>query len=229
MDSHENTEPFETEESPFPLTDVDRYNLSITDAEYKPHTWEELKQIIAENKLETLRRWPSDLRRYIKWSAATKKEYGSIMAYVMQKRLKWTPSPRSTAETGPLFDYEDPTPFQDSRDFRIMPNDWPYGLDKGIVHVIVWLKNRLEVEPPRGDLTAEARTQVDAFIQEHFVQRVMDVTGGTDNVIWFKNWVSLQSVPGIDHVHVLLRDVPQDVIDESWTEGERPVQDQISL
>lgn len=50
MDSHENTEPFETEESPFPLTDVDRYNLSITDAEYKPHTWEELKQIIGAER-----------------------------------------------------------------------------------------------------------------------------------------------------------------------------------
>jgi len=82
------------------------------------------------------------------------------MAYVMQKRLGWTPSPKSTAESGPLFDYEDPTPFQDPRDFRVMPNDWPYGLDKGIVHVIVWLKNRLQVEPPRGDLTAGARTQV---------------------------------------------------------------------
>lgn len=37
------------EESPFPLTYVDRYNLSITDAEFQPHTWEELKDIIGEN------------------------------------------------------------------------------------------------------------------------------------------------------------------------------------
>jgi len=34
------------EEYPFPLTDVDRHNLSITDAEFKPHTWAELKQVI---------------------------------------------------------------------------------------------------------------------------------------------------------------------------------------
>jgi len=169
------------------------------------------------------------LRRYIKWSAATKQEYGSIMAYVMQERLNWKPSSRSTPESGPLFDYEDPTPFKDSRDYRVMPNDWPYGLDQGITHLIVWLKPRLEVEPPRGDLTTRAHAQVEAFIHEHFVQPVKELTGGTDNVIWFKNWVSLQSVPGIDHVHVLLKNVSQDVIDRWWTEGERPMQDQVSL
>lgn len=38
--------PSKDEELPFPLTSVDRYNLSITDAEYQPHTWAELKQII---------------------------------------------------------------------------------------------------------------------------------------------------------------------------------------
>lgn len=32
--------------SPFALTDKDRYNLSLTDAEFKPHTWEDLKTII---------------------------------------------------------------------------------------------------------------------------------------------------------------------------------------
>ena len=34
------------EASPFPLTTVDIHNLSLTDDEFKVHTWEELKQII---------------------------------------------------------------------------------------------------------------------------------------------------------------------------------------
>ncbi len=46
MGVEENTEPFNEEEFPFPLTAVDRHNLSITDAEFKPHTWAELKHII---------------------------------------------------------------------------------------------------------------------------------------------------------------------------------------
>lgn len=150
------------------------------------------------------------------------------MAYVMQERLKWTPSSRSSPETGLFFDYEDPTPFRNSKDYRIMPNDWPYGLDKGIVHLIVWLKNRLEVEPSRGDMTTRARTQVEEFVQRQFITPVVRVDGGWDKVIWFKNWVSLQSVPGIDHVHVLVRDVPEHVIDE-WTRGEQPVQDHVNV
>lgn len=149
------------------------------------------------------------------------------MNFVVQTRLKWTPSPRSTPETGLLFDYEDPVPFNNSHDYQILPNDWPYGLAPGIVHLIVWLKNRLEVEPTRGDLTPKSRAQVDAFIQWKFTRPLESLLGDTDRVIWFKNWVSLQSVPGIDHVHVLLREVPQVVIDEEWTHGRRPLQDQV--
>lgn len=34
------------EEAPFPLTDTDKWLLSITDEEYPYHTWDELKRII---------------------------------------------------------------------------------------------------------------------------------------------------------------------------------------
>ena len=37
---------------------------------------------------------------------------------------------------------------------------------------------------------------------------------GKDRVLWFKNWVALQSVRGIDHVHVLVRDVSRHIINE---------------
>jgi hypothetical protein len=36
------------EESPFPLTDVDRWVLSQTDEEFQLHTWDELKEIIGK-------------------------------------------------------------------------------------------------------------------------------------------------------------------------------------
>jgi hypothetical protein len=42
--------------------------------------------------------------------------------------------------------------------------------------------------------------------------------------MWFKNWKSLQSVPGMEHVHVLVRDVPEDIIAE-WTGGDSPKQE----
>ena len=178
----------------------------------------------AENKLEVLKRWPSDLRRYIKWSADTKEKYGTIPTYVMEERLKWTPLDSSTPETGPTFAFENPTPFADERDLKIMPNDWPYGMAPGIRHIVVWLKPRLDAEPTKGDLTPKSRQQVEEFLQKKFRDRVKDLPGDYEKVMWFKNWKALQSVPGMEHVHVLLRDVPEEIISE-WCGGETMKQD----
>lgn len=34
------------DELPFPLTAVDRAQLKLTDEEYEPHTWDQLRQIV---------------------------------------------------------------------------------------------------------------------------------------------------------------------------------------
>ena len=38
------------EDSPFPLTDLDKWILSQTDEEFQLHTWEELKDVVGEWK-----------------------------------------------------------------------------------------------------------------------------------------------------------------------------------
>ncbi|KAF7513205.1 hypothetical protein GJ744_010601 [Endocarpon pusillum] len=208
---------------PFNLTDVDRAILASTDEEFHLQTWEDLKTIIANNDLHLLKRKPSDLRRYLKWSRDIKASYGSIPNYIMLKRLKWTPLPTSTPQSGPQFAVNDPLPFADKRDFKILPNDWPYGMEPGIRHIVVWLKNRLETEPGRGDMTQRSRKQIEEFVQRRFVDRVAGLEGSREKIQWFKNWTALQSVPGLEHVHVLVRDVPEEVIEE-WTGGEPAVQ-----
>jgi len=126
---------------------------------------------------------------------------------------------------GPRFAVHDPIPFANPSDFRILINDWPYGLAPGITHVIVWLKTRLESDPNRGDMTPKSRRQVEDFIQKTFIDRVKDLPGEKEKVIWFKNWTALQSVPGIEHVHVLVRDVPDEIVAE-WTGDDRSMHDQ---
>lgn len=180
----------------------------------------------AENRLEVFKRRPSDLRRYVQWSAETKAIYGTIPSYVMQERLHWQPLPSSTPKTGPIFELRNLTPFADPSDYKTLPNDWPYGWALGITHIIVWLKHRLEVEPSRGDMTPKSRTQVQEFVQRTFVDRVQDLPGDKDKVQWFKNWTALQSVPGLEHLHVLVRDIPREIIAE-WTNGEETVQDRV--
>ncbi|KAI1608756.1 hypothetical protein EDD37DRAFT_629586 [Exophiala viscosa] len=206
--------------TPFTLTAIDRDVLSMSDDDFRLQTWEDLKQIIAENNLSILKRRPSDLRRYIKWSAETKAAYGSVPNFVMKERLKWVPLPSSTPETGPMFAVRNSVPFADEADYKILVNDWPYGLAPGIRHIIVWLKIRLDSEPTRGDMTPKSRQLVEDFIQTRFVNRVKDSPGEKDQVMWFKNWTALQSVPGMEHVHVLVRDVPDSIIQE-WTDGAR--------
>ena len=37
-----------------------------------------------------------------------------------------------------------------------------------------------------------------------------------DSVLWFRNWTGLQSVRGLEHVHVLVKDAPLALLEE-WT------------
>ena len=83
--------------------------------------------------------------------------------------------------------------------------------------MLVWTKTRIAVDDVRGDVTGESRERIVAFVERYFVRELEGTEqGGKDQVLWFKNWVSLQSVRGVDHVHVLVRDVPEDVLTR-WT------------
>ena len=140
--------------------------------------------------------------------------------FILKKRVCWDDYDPSSLERGdPIFAYKLPIPFADPADYRILLNDWPYGLAPGIQHVVVWLKVRLPVDMDRdGDLTDEGRKMVNAFVREKF-ERELGIEG-RDQVMWFKNWVGLQSVRGLEHVHVLVRDVPMErlstILERPW-------------
>ncbi|QSZ33494.1 hypothetical protein DSL72_005062 [Monilinia vaccinii-corymbosi] len=191
------------EDSPFPLTDTDRSVLSQTDEEFHLHTWDELKEIIAANNLSLLKRIPSDLRRYMSWTAATKAEYGSMMNYILKHRLPWG---------SPPFTYISSTPFEDPSDYKILLNDWPYGISKDVTHFVVWSKTPIATDDSNGDVTDESRRIIEEFVKRTFSDRL----GGNDRVMWFKNWVALQSVRSLEHIHVLVRNAQKDDI-ELWT------------
>lgn len=84
-------------------------------------------------------------------------------------------------------------------DVKILFNDWPYGIDEDIVHLVVWTKFELAENPETGDLSDEARAQIDDFVGQTFRSKMP-----AENVAWFKNWKSLKSVEAVEHFHVLL-------------------------
>lgn len=167
----------------------DREILSTLDKDFKRHTWEEVKQIVHGNQLDRLVRVPSDLRRYREYCAKLAEQYGTVMNFIVNERLQWrdlTPKGR---------------PFECADDLKILYNDFPYGIDTRIAHLVVWTKFGLAPDPsdPKGDLLPEVRSEIDEFVNETFVRRC-----GSANVIWFKNWSALKSIHAVEHFHVML-------------------------
>ncbi|KAK2752092.1 hypothetical protein FQN55_007980 [Onygenales sp. PD_40] len=204
--------PLDPATTPFNLTDVDRQVLSQTDDEFVYHDWADLKQIIASNSLEVFRRKPSDLIRYIAWTRDIKAQYGSITNYICQERLHW-----QFRGTDPATHCRNAVPFADPNDYKILRNDWPYGVTPDVTHLVVWLKNSIPVNAENGDMTDESRALIDNFVSKTFTKRLeVMFPDAKDRVLWFKNWTALQSVRSVEHIHVLVRDVPDDIIFE-WT------------
>lgn len=211
------------------LTPTDRENLAGGDENFKPHDWDDLKDIIATNNLAILKRKPSHLRRYIKWTNQTKNTYGSITAFILSERLYWKALPLVNGES-PSFQCNNTVPFTDPNDYKILLNDWPYGFTSDVTHIVIWSKVRIAEQKPEGYLRPESAALVERFVQRTFVEPLSsqrskeDVAGDSDRqhdrVLWFRNWTGLQSVRGLEHVHVLVRDAPRDLLD-SWI-GDRP-------
>ena len=126
-----------------------------------------------------------------------------------------------------IFAVTDPAPFASGDDYKILRNDWPYGFTPNITHLVVWLKTPFAVNED-GNLVPESRALIEEFVNRVFRQRLereevsleevrkeKDPIKG-DQVVWFKNWTALQSVGALEHFHVLVRNVHEDVLWE-WT------------
>ena len=57
-------------------------------------------------------------------------------------------------------------------DIKILYNDWPYGVDKSIVHLVVWTKFILEDDPETYNLTPKMRKDIDEYVNRMFGSRV---------------------------------------------------------
>ncbi|MCJ1305604.1 hypothetical protein MMC08_008419, partial [Hypocenomyce scalaris] len=184
----------------------DRRILSTPDAQYHRQPWPEVQHIIKTNRIDLFQRVPSDLRRYLAYNAKLKKEYGSVMNFVLKERLQWSDL---TPKSSKAFSVPD--------DIKILYNDWPYGVDEKIVHLVIWTKFDLEDDPATDDLTDVARREIDDYVNETFCKRVVP-----ENVIWFKNWRSLKSVHAVEHFHVMLYDPEMSFVEEI-TNGDIPL------
>ncbi|KAJ5174710.1 uncharacterized protein N7482_000587 [Penicillium canariense] len=184
-----------TAECPSFLRDQPEKNircLATPDSNYQRQNWGQVQEIIRTNRIDRFQRVPSDLRKYLEYTARIKAEYGSVMRFVVKERLRWGDgNPEDLHPRG--------GPFEFAEDIRILYNDWPYGIDTDIIHLVVWTKFELPDDPATDDLTGEAREAIQRFVQATFCARV-----APEQVVWFKNWKSLKSVHAVEHFHVML-------------------------
>ncbi|KAL6161155.1 hypothetical protein ACJQWK_08338 [Exserohilum turcicum] len=166
-------------------SDKDKSIIGTPDDEYRLLTWDEVREIVNKNRVDLFHRVPSELRRYRHFTHRLEKDYGSIMNFMVNERLKWdTMQPKGE-------------PFQFDEDITILYNDWPYGIDADIVHLVVWTKFELEDDPETGLSTEASKRQIHDYVHKTFAPQVKEV-------IWFKNWKSLKSVHAVEHFHVML-------------------------
>ncbi|KAL8635781.1 MAG: hypothetical protein Q9228_006764 [Teloschistes exilis] len=219
--------PAECPEFLLNLSERDQQLVGKLDKDYHRLTWPEVKKVIADNQLDRFVRVPSDLRRYLEYNARLKKEHGSVMDYVVKERLNWS-------DLKPT----DAAPFTDphTTDIKILYNDWPYGIDERIVHLVVWTKFDLPDDPSTKELASDMRAQIDDYVDKTFCQAVPkeNVSFKTamllpssrrltsSKVIWFKNWTALKSIHSVEHFHVMLFDPDPNLIEEV-THGDIPL------
>jgi diaminopimelate epimerase len=82
------------------------------------------------------------------------------MKFIINERLQW----RSLVPSGP--------PFSNPDDLKVLYNDWPYGVDSRIVHLVVWVKFDLKDDPDTGFLTSEATRQIQDYVNSTFCSRM---------------------------------------------------------
>ena len=138
----------------------------MTDAQFRDEGlilgWKEVQDLVHSGRIGDFKRIPSHLRRYKAFTFQLKNSPGGIMGYILKARLQWR---LPIVPRGAL-------PFQCPDDFKILFNDWPYGIHPDIVHLVVWTKFKLEEDPATTELTPWGRRQVEEFVRKTFRSRL---------------------------------------------------------
>lgn len=134
-----------------------------------------------------------------------------------------------------------------TENYKILLNDWPYGFDSRIVHLVVWTKFPLPPDPTseKGDISPQTRAMISKFVRETFGVEMMkkksqkeknqEKEGQRDgegeeeeNVVWFLNWASLKSIHAVEHFHVLLFEPDEEFV-ERVTRGDVALRDKVKM
>ncbi|KAI9006683.1 hypothetical protein CLU79DRAFT_892147 [Phycomyces nitens] len=133
-----------------------------------PFDWDQVQHYVSTNQIKRIHRSPSVQVEYDNWIKNTLSKYGTIENYLLSTKLHFPPS--STGECPSVV---------------ILPNDFPYYTQQGILHILIWSKSPL------------SRSCTQMILEEQYGK-------GWEWVYWV-NPPEIQSVRKLPHVHVFLR------------------------
>jgi hypothetical protein len=67
----------------------DLRTLSTPDSAFTPQTWQEVTDLIRENRLHDFQRVPSELYRYRRFVEEVGRKWGSVLRFLVEERLEW--------------------------------------------------------------------------------------------------------------------------------------------
>ncbi|CAN6646925.1 hypothetical protein TRVA0_022S00606 [Trichomonascus vanleenenianus] len=182
----------------------DRRIIELGDGNFVPFTWADLQQIISSMDLAKLSRRPSDLKYYLECKHRYRLEYGGVLPYIVLEKLRWA---SSSTEIDTIMPANEEC-LEEESDVKILFNDFPYGVEPHIKHMVVWSKSPIPADE-EGKLTPEAFDKIDSYVKRTFID---NLGMKREDVLWFKNWKALQSVRALEHFHVLLNNPPMDKV-----------------
>ena len=161
--------PFPPARCPEFLQNLSAKNIRIlqtADADFKPLTWHEVKTAIANDDLNIFWRVPSEQRRYLEFCWLQKRKWGSMTAFVLEERLHWGHIDTSQEIFLPSRRFDNPN------NVAVKKNDWSYGIDKRITHLVVWTAFALREEAATGRLTESGKLELEEYVDRVFRIRV---------------------------------------------------------
>ncbi|KAI3405465.2 hypothetical protein KGF56_001735 [Candida oxycetoniae] len=180
----------------------------------KPFSWCDIEYITNSNQLEIFARSQEQTSEYHSFKQMLKDRNISINEYILKHELQWNSVDlRCQKQVVPQeysISYPQDLIFFNRDDIKILFNKFPYYFDTNIVHLCIWSKLKIpnDVNSLVGDISKLTRKIINRYLEKLFTKRGISM----DQVKWFKNWTSLQSVRSISHIHVIIRDVDREVV-----------------
>lgn len=173
----------------------------------QPYTWDEVVEVVeVENALTHLGRSVQQMAEYRAYRRQLAAQGLDFFTNLLKNFLHWTEAEVDQVRR------ENPRIFSRADDVAIVENHFPYYFVPGIAHVCVWCKFSIPLEDDDlGDLPMVTRVEIEAFVMRCFVNNKA-VAIPRQNIVWFRNWALLQSIPRLAHVHLLFHNVSPGVL-----------------